>query len=468
MNFLQILLILKARYKVILITFFVTVLTAIVVTVLLPKNYSSTTSLLLNYKGMDPVTGVALPAQLMPGYMATQTDIIKSINIALKVVKQLGLTNSPKVQQQFEEATGGNGDINNWLAGLLLRKLDVAPSKQSSLIDITFTSIDPQFSTLVANSFAENYIKTSVELKADPAQKATGYFSEQIKSLRADLEAAQSRLSKYQQVNGITNPEQNFDVESMRLNELSTQLSIAQASAIDTQSRKNMAQRNSLYSPDIAVSPIIQSLKVDTSRAETKLAEISQRLGENHPQYQSAASELNKIKNQLQEETQRVSNNVSGSANIGQVRESELRNQVAIQKKKVLELNMLRDEMAVLEKDVETAKRAFDTVTQRYSQTNMEGGSNQSDIAILNPATLPGSPSSPKILINIALAVIMGGILGVGFGFLAELADRRVRCREDIASILNVPVFSIVEVNAKSKLSTSLLINRKATINRLA
>ncbi|MEQ1767815.1 MAG: Wzz/FepE/Etk N-terminal domain-containing protein, partial [Methylotenera sp.] len=126
MNLLQVLLILKARYKIILITFFITVLTAVVVTLLLPKNYSATTSLLLNYKGMDPVTGVMLPAQLMPGYMATQTDIIQSRNIALKVVDQLKLAQTEQAQEQFQKATKGNGDINNWLAGVLLNKLDVA------------------------------------------------------------------------------------------------------------------------------------------------------------------------------------------------------------------------------------------------------------------------------------------------------------------------------------------------------
>ena len=137
MNLLQFFLILKARYKVIIVTFLVTVISATVVTLLLPKSYSATTSLLMNYKGMDPVTGVILPAQLMPGYMATQVDIIQSRNIALKVVEQLGLAKSEQAQEQFQEATQGKGDINNWLADLLLKKLDVRPSKESSVIEIS-------------------------------------------------------------------------------------------------------------------------------------------------------------------------------------------------------------------------------------------------------------------------------------------------------------------------------------------
>ncbi|MEZ0318323.1 MAG: chain length determinant protein EpsF [Methylophilaceae bacterium] len=459
MNLLQFLLILKARYKVILVTFLITVLTAIIVTLLLPRSYSATTSLLLNYKGMDPVTGMVLPAQLMPGYMATQSDIINSRNIALKVVDQLGLAKSEQAQEQFQESGKGKGDINNWLADLLLKKLDVKPAKESSLISITFTSVEPNFAAVVANSFAENYQQTSVQLKIEPAQKAAGYFGQQIKTLRDNLEQAQTRLSKYQEDKGITNPEQSLDVESMRLNELSTQLSLIQASSIDAQSRQSAMRKNASDSPDVAINPIVQTLRIDAARAETKLAELSQRLSPNHPQYQAAETELAKIKSQLQLEISRASNSISSTASINQQREAELRAQVELQKKRVLELNRTRDEMTVMKKDVETAQRAMDAVTQRFSQTSIEGQSNQSDIAILNPAIPPGSPSSPRVLLNIAFAIVMGTILGIGFGFVAELADRRVRSKEDIANILEVPVFAVIEATSRKK-PQSLLANQ--------
>jgi polysaccharide biosynthesis transport protein len=459
MNLLQFLLILKARYKVILITFLITVTTATIVTFFLPKSYTATTSLLLNYKGMDPVTGMMLPAQLMPGYMATQNDIIQSRNIALKVVSQLGLDKSEQAQVQFHEATQGVGDIKNWLADLLLAKLIVKPSKESSVIEISFNSADPNFATVVVNSFAENYQQTSVQLKVAPAQQAAGYFGQQVKVLRDDLEQAQSKLSAYQQEKGITNPEQTLDVESIRLNELSTQLSIVQAATIDSQSRNTNAQRSVLDSPDIVSSPTIQGLKSDSARADAKLSELGQRLGKNHPAYKSAEGEANKIKSQLHEEAQRLSNSIGNSASINQQRESQLRTQVELQKKKVLGLNRLRDEMGILQKDVEVAKKAMDAVTQRFSQTSIEGQSNQSDIAILNPAIPPTSPSSPRVLLNIVLGAFVGVVLGIGFGLLAELLDRRVRGRDDISIILGVPVFAVIEGNT-TKTSENLLLGQ--------
>ncbi|HSH54723.1 MAG TPA: chain length determinant protein EpsF [Methylotenera sp.] len=452
MSLFQFLLILKARFKIIVLTFAVVVATSLLVTLMLPKSYQATTSLLLNYKGVDSVTGVAMPAQLVPGYMATQVDIIRSRNIALKVVDKLGLVQDEQVKAQFQKAAHGEGDIRSWMADILLKKLTVTPSKESSVLEISYSAAEPEYTANVANAFANIYQSTSVQLKVEPAQKAAGYFGEQVKTLRDNLEAAQTRLSKYQQANGITNPEQNFDVESMRLNELSTQLSLAQSAAIEAQSRKNSAQKNAADSPDVALSPVIQNLKIEESKAQAKLAELSQNLGVNHPEYQSAQSELNKIKAQLHNEIQRVSNSISGSANINQQRESDLRVQVDLQKKKVLELNRLRDDMTVLQKDVEVAQKAMDAVTQRFSQTSIEAQSNQSDIAILNPATVPLYPSSPKVFVGFVLSIILGAILGMGLGLIAELLDRRIRSRDDIAGLLEVPVFAMIAAKPRNKL----------------
>lgn len=445
MNLLQFLLILKARYKVIVITFLITVITAVVVTALLPQSFKATTSLLLNYKGLDPVTGVVLPSQLMPGYMATQVDIIHSKNIALKVIDDLGLTESDSAQKHFHiEATAQN-DSRDRLAGLLLKELEVKPSRESSVIEITFNAEDPAFASAVANSFAEKYMETSVQLKVDPALKAADYFSKRIQVLRQNLQQAQMKLSNYERENGVTNPEQSYDVESMRLNELSSQLSLAQAASIEAQSRARSAQSSAANSPDVALNPVLQTLRVDVSKAEAKLAELSQRLGKNHPQYQSAEAELNKIKNLFNQELQRSSQRVSGTANINAQREAELRLEVEEQKKRLLDLNMARGQLSVLQKDVETAQNAIDAVTQRFGQTNIEGHSDQSDIVLLNPATPPLAPSGPRMILAILLAIVMGGVLGIGFGLIAELIDRRIRCSEDISELLAVPVFAMIK-----------------------
>lgn len=458
MNFNQFLLILRARKAIFLATLIVVVCTTIVVSFLLPKTYKASSALLLNYKGVDPLTGLTLPGQLLPGYMATQIDIISSKNVALRVVDQLKLAESPAVIAQFNEATQGRGNVRDWLADLLLMKLEIVPSRESSVVEISFKGSDPQFVAAVANAFADEYQRASIKLKVEPLQKASSYFNEQTKLLRDNVEVAQSRLSKYQQEHGIVSVDNRLDVESNRLNDLSAQLVAAQGQSMEASSRQQMAQgQRSAESPDVSANPLIQNLKIGLGNAESKLAEVGQRLGQNHPQYQSAQAEVQKLRADLREQLQVTSNSVGNNAQIFQQREGAVRAALQAQKDKVLELNRTRDEMNVLAKDVENAQRAFDTTSQRFAQTKIEGQSDQSDISVLNPAVPPISPSGPRIMLNTILSIFLGTLLGLGFCMLAEMFDRRVRSENDLAGILGIPVLGLVEWKAQPKRRFRLL-----------
>jgi polysaccharide biosynthesis transport protein len=456
MNFTQFLLILIARAKIVLGVIGFVILTTLIINLLLPKIYTATTTLVLNYKGVDPVTGLTLPAQLMPGYMATQIDVITSRNVALKVVDQLKIKENKDAIKQFQDATGGKGDIRTWFADKLLGGLEAKPSRESSVIEISFSGTNPDFAALMANAFAEAYQQTNIQLKAEPSQKASEFLDEKTKVLRRNLEEANAKMSKYQQEKGLTSVMGNLDVESARLNELSSQLVAAQSQSFDSASRKRGTRGNGDESPDIAANPIVQSLKMSISQAESKFSELSERLGSSHPQYQSALAELNKLRSQLQEQTRKATTTIGGSARISQQMESELRAAVAAQKARVLELNRARDELSVLQRDVENAQRAVDSASQRLTQTTMEGSVNQADIALLNPAIAPLIHSSPSIKFNLVLAAFLGTLLGVATGLLAEMRDKRLRRREDISEALQVPVLAVINSKQLKKISKIL------------
>ena len=140
----QFLLILMARAKPALYTLIAIVLITLVVSLLLPKQYTSSASVLIDVKP-DPVAGM-VPGMISPGYMATQIDIIKSDRVAQRVVKLLRMDESPAIKAQWQEATEGKGQLVVWLAELLKAKLDVKPSRESNVIDICllYTSPSPR------------------------------------------------------------------------------------------------------------------------------------------------------------------------------------------------------------------------------------------------------------------------------------------------------------------------------------
>ena len=442
----QFLLILLARKKIILATLVTTVALALGVSLVLSKTYKATASVLLNYKGVDPLTGLTMPGQLLPGYMATQIDIISSKNVALRVVDALRLASVPAVIQQFQEANEGRGSVRDWLADLLLRKLDIVPSRESSVVEISFKGADPAFAAAVANAFADEYQKITVQLKTEPAKKASSYFNEQTRQLRDNVEAAQARLSKYQQEKGIVSLDPNrIDVELARLSDLSAQLVQAQSAAMEGNSRQAAANASALGSPDVANNVLIQTMRANVAMAEGKFADTSQRYGNNHPQYLAAKAELDKVRGELAAAMGTVSRSVGANAQVLRQREADLRAALAEQKTRVLELNRARDELGVLLKDLDSAQRAFDAASQRFSQTRIEALSEQSDISLLNPAVAPTDPSGPRVLLNTLVSVLVGTILGVGLALLLELLNRPLRSSGDLKDMLGIPVLGTVE-----------------------
>jgi len=452
MNFTHLLLALRARYKIVLLILAVTVAATVVISLMLPKVYKASTALVLNTKGVDPVTGMSLPVQMMSGYVVTQADIIRSKSVALKVVDNLRLADNPAVQEQFANSVK-NGDltIKEWLANLLLSKVDIEPARDSSVLTINFQGTDPKFVAAVANAFAEAYMQFSVQLKTDPAQQASGFINTQIKLLREQYEVAQSRLSKYQKDNNIYNADTRVDVEMARLNELSSQLVQAQGQSMEAQSRSRQATGNAEGSPDVLNNGLIQGLKSSLAMAEAKLADTSARLAPNHPQYISAKSEVDKLRATLNEQIRIASSGVAGTNTIFKQREGELRAALAAQKARVLEMNGARDEFVVLSNEADNARRSYESAMARYNATNLEGQSKQSDIAVLSTASTPTGPSSPRLMLNLALSLVIGTILGCGAVLLLELLDQRVRSASHMADAFGLPVLGVIATPRAAK-----------------
>ena len=448
MKLTQTLSILRARRWLVFGVLMTTVAAGLAVTFVLPPRYVATVSLVVDTKSTDPVTGALMPAPLLPTYVATQVDVIGSHNVALKVVDKLKLAQLVEVREQFQAATGGVGSVRDWLADQLLRQIDVRPSRESSVININYAASNPMSAAQLANAFAESYIQASLELKVDPARRQTGWFEGQVQELRGSLESSQERLSAYQQQSGILGSEADrLDVENARLAELSSQLVAAQRSMYEAETRQKQMTSAASHQridemPDVMSNPLVQSLKAERVRAEGRLAEVGGRYDKNHPQYLSAEAELESIKSKLEAELNTAKGSSLQAAQIARRQVTELQQALDRQKTRVLELSQQRDKLAVLTREVESARSAYDTSLQRHTQVRLESRLDQTDIAVLNAAIPPLVPTFPKIPLNIVLSVLVGAMLGAGAALLLEMMNRRVRSRDDLACAAEVPVLA--------------------------
>ncbi len=440
MTFGQFLAILRARIWVALLVFLLVVATTVAVSLLLPKQYTATSSVVMDIKP-DPVAAMAFPSMAMPSFMATQVDIMGSDRVALRVIKDLKLDENPQIRQQWQEVAEGKGTFEQYLVDLLQKGLDIKPSRESNVIQLNYKSPDPRFAAGLANAFAQAYIATTLDLRVDPAKRFSSFFETQAKDSRDALARAQSRLTAFQQEKGIIANDERLDVENSRLQELSSQLVQLQAIASESASRQAAAQgATSNNMQEVLNNPLVSGLKADLTRNEARLQELNARLGAAHPQVVEAKANINELRTRIDAEIKRVTGGVTISNTINRQREGQVRSSLESQRAKVLKLKAVRDEGTVMMRDVDSAQRTYDNLIARLNQTALESNSNQSYANVLTVAQPPGQPSSPKIVLNSALSVFVGVLLAVGVALLLELTDRRVRAPEDVLAALGLPV----------------------------
>jgi chain length determinant protein tyrosine kinase EpsG len=445
----QFLTILRGRWRLLSTIFALVVAGVVAVSLLLPKKYTAVATVLVDVKSPDPILGMVLPAQMMSGYMATQVDIVTSQKVALMVVDALRIAENPLAIERWHDEADGQGSIRHFYAELLLKYLDVKPSRESSLLNIAYSGVEPAFAAAVANAFAQAYVDTSVEIKVEPAKQTRGFFDTQTQVLRDRLEQAQSRLSAYQRENRIVSADERLDVENARLAELSTQLTALQAQTVEAARRERLAQErlgkgSGSDVPEILQNPLVQQLKAEEARLVGRLKEQSAVLGANHPDIVRIREQLGETRSGIAAEIATVTSSIGNTSRIYSQREADIRASLERQRARVLEIKKVRDELAVLQRDVENAQRNFDAASQRLNQTSLESQSTQANIVLLNRAVEPHRPSSPRVLLNTAVGVVLGGLLGIGGALAAELRRRKVRSADDLVAAAEVPVMGVL------------------------
>ena len=453
-----------------------------VVTYLTPKIYEASTSIHFDLKSANPMDnrGGTLKTE---AYFSTQMDIIKSQNVSRKVEDSLSkyeqerlilafkaektaIDNvTPKLINYFKsiaapqentpnESAVDSGstktlDISSaygWLTAAIGSNLTVMPRFKSRIVDITYSSTDPEIATIMANRFTDAYIATNLQMMIDPARKTSGWFSDQLKGLRRNLEEAQAKLTAYQQKEEIVSTDERMDTENTRLQKLSTQLVNAQSNTRNavTEQKKLVEVRKSGASvmtlDTVFNSPVVQKVKQEIRTLEGELAEISSTLGKNHPRHVSVNTEHRAARERLNKEIRAISGNINSSAELAKDRERDLSAALERQKQLVLNLKQEHNRISVLNRDVESAQATYNAALKEQNTTNMQSLVDQTNVSIIDLANIPGQPSSPILSKNLAIGGFAGLLLGIGLAILMEMLNRRVHSKEDLILELKVPL----------------------------
>jgi polysaccharide biosynthesis transport protein len=429
----QFITILRARARLAGLILLATLAIALAWVMLRPPTYVARAPVLVDVRN-DPTNATPLQGMVAPSYVSTQIDIVKSEKVAERAVELLPANQEPLLRLR-KDAAKQPLPAQQWITHQIQESLDVKPARESNIVNIEWKGRSPQEAARVANAFAQAYLDTTLNLKTAPAKRYADWFDTQVTQARERLEQAQTRLSAFQEKAGIISSSEQGDYETARLKDLNDQLLMAQG---------HRQVGSGETSSQVMQSPLVNNMRADVAKLEAKIQEASATMGANHPKMREMEAELRSMQSRLASESARVGSGAAVAAHAGAARVRELQDAITAQKTRVLATNKSRGELSVLQREVDSAQKAYETVSASAAQTRLQAMQTQSNVVFLGNAVAPLEPSGPTKRQAMLVALAGGLLLAMAGALLAELANRRVRSVEDLSMVTDLPILGVL------------------------
>jgi capsular exopolysaccharide synthesis family protein len=459
------------RRKWTLITFFIVVVTTVLIgTFLTTPIYRSTSTIKIDRENPQVLKfeDIYKVERAEDDYYQTQYKILKSRNLAKRVIRFLKLGETPefagndKLSHKVASVPLDNGsrqnmyeDINKRFVDSFLGNVTITPEQRSRLVKVSFDSEDPELSAKVANEIAKSYIQFSIESRFEATQQASDWLKEQLEDMKAKVERSEEALNKYAADNriiflteGETTEAKNIQGQNLvtkKLAELSTDLVQATSDRISKEALYQEAQRGEggLLSV-VQGNPLIQILKKEYASKEAEYYQLSKKFKPEYPKLQRLKEEMDKTGARIDTETRKIVSSIKKDYETAQRRENSLRSTLEKYQKEALDLNDKMVQYQILKREADTNRELYNGLLQRLKETGVSASLTTSNIQVLDWAEVPQSPYKPRKKLNLLLAIITGLFGGIGLAFFVEYLDNTIKTPEDLEKTISLPSLGII------------------------
>ena len=388
-------------------------------------------------------------------FLPTQYGLMKSRDLAKRVVEDLGLASKPDASS----SASGLVERVEGLAGQLSSELEVEPVPDSRLVALSYTSDNPQEAARIANGFADAYVQSSIDRRYESTAKTRAFLSDQLKSTREKLNEAELALVQYARANNIIMPggegengEAAGSLTSSSLTTLNSALAEAQQRRIAAEQRYRQA--GALTENQAATA----SLRSQKAVLEAELREKSTYLGIDYPDIVRLRERISALNEAINRESRTASGGLAAEFRAAQAEEAALQAKVRQLSGSVLQEQGLTSEYKVLKREVDTQQSLYQALLEQYNQIGVGDGVGAPAGVIVDRAQVPSVPYTPDIPRNLVLGLVLGLALGIGAAMLYEFLTDRIKTPDDVRDKLRQPLLgTIPKLKRNENLSDELL-----------
>ena len=414
----------------------------------------------------------------------TEFQILQSRSIAERVARKLELYKHPVLASEPTDDEGGwfsfdfgallplsekkppvqlNEAEQKELAlqratSYILKGTSFTPIEFSLMLMISFESTDPKLAARMANAVAEEYIADNLETRLSGTLQATEWLEERLSDLKTKLADSERALQDFREREGLVSMDGVTGLGGNELRILSQRMEDARKTRIEAQNIKedvqgmvNASTEELLSVPAVLQHPLISELKREQTSAERRVAELVKRYGPKHPRMIAARSDLDTADAELAAEVQKVVSGINREYELALRNEQQLQATWEASKTEVQEFNSKEFQLEELEREVEANRQLYEIFFNRIKSVSQTGGFERPNARIVDRAVVPTTPFKPKKRQSIALAFVLGILLGCGIAVLLDVLDNTIKNPDDVQDKLHVPLLGTLPKMKRDK-----------------
>lgn len=440
---------------------------ALIVTLLMTRQYSADVRLeiareearIVNIESVEPER-----ASVDQEFYQTQYGLLQSRSLAERVARELSLADNrafldmheisdtpgvPASERPLDNSPAARAARLRNVTGVLLRNIDVSPIRLSRLVDITYTSPDPEMAARIANAWAQLFIQSNIERRFEATAYARTFLESRLADLRQRLDQSERQLVGYaanQRIINIntpnaTGPGSERPITADDLVAYNEALALARTQRITAETTMRQSGASSSASLN---NPTVASLRQRRAEIASEYARLRAQFEEQYPPVQALAAQLAQLDRTIVTEEGRVASSLRGEYRQALDREEELAGRVETLKGNLIDLRRRSIQYNILQREVDTNRSLYEGLLQRYKEIGIAGGVGTNNISIVDRAGVPQRPSSPRPLINLMLGLLVGAAVGAALALALEQIDEAITDPSEMESVLNVPSLGVV------------------------
>ncbi len=484
--------VLEKRKTIIIVFFVVTVLAVTIATLRMVPIYQASTQVLVEKNESTSLMGRGYYNAYDPEFYETQHQLIKSQNVARKVVKLLNLTDTyatyfPEQENDASFVRTMKKTVKGWLAALKSSSDDavaapgemveeksresiladmvqagivVSPVEESKLLNISFQSKNPHFAKIVADTIAEAYKEEIMAIHMNSSGYALQWMTKKAEEEKAKLAQSEAALQAYMKQQNIVTIEDKVSILPERLTNLTNRLAEAQSKRTQLENIYKQIQQAQQGGGDIESLLLannhggLMEIRLAVRKAEQQIAELSQKYGYKHPVMIEAKSQLKDVQRQMKSEMDKIVASIKNEYDVAVGQEKAIQDALTEGKQEALGLNERLMEYNRLKRDMEANRALYEALMMQAKEKDLTENTQKVNVWLTQEAETPEFPIKPNVKRNLLLGLVLGVFGGVGMAFFIEYLDNTIKDPEDTERRFGHTVIGVVEMLNKENADT--------------